>query len=193
MTIMKKSIILLICILMSSSVFAQGPQGMRGPETGLNREARMMAQDGEYIGPQGQQLDIKRFNNRVRLMAGNFSADCDCNLTQEQEQNRTRFYAGLSNGRHAEIKIMPNVASETALKRLRLKNCFDNCSIELKEVGQRNETRLAYELNTKKHANFLGIFGTRMQVQAQVDAETGEIIRINKPWWAFLASEEDEE
>jgi hypothetical protein len=28
-----------------------------------------------------------------------------------------------------------------------------------------------------------------MQVQAQVDAETGEIIQVNKPWWAFLAVE----
>jgi len=32
-----------------------------------------------------------------------------------------------------------------------------------------------------------------MNVEAQVDAETGEIIRVKKPWWAFLASEPAEE
>jgi hypothetical protein len=31
-----------------------------------------------------------------------------------------------------------------------------------------------------------------MQVRAQVDAENGEVIRTNKPWWAFLASEPEE-
>ena len=32
-----------------------------------------------------------------------------------------------------------------------------------------------------------------MHVQAQIDAETGELIRAKKAWWAFLASEDDEE
>jgi hypothetical protein len=31
-----------------------------------------------------------------------------------------------------------------------------------------------------------------MQVQAQVDAENGEVIQTHKPWWAFLASESEE-
>ena len=28
-----------------------------------------------------------------------------------------------------------------------------------------------------------------MDVEAQVDAESGEVIQTKKPWWAFLASE----
>jgi hypothetical protein len=31
-----------------------------------------------------------------------------------------------------------------------------------------------------------------MDVQAQVDAETGELLKVKKPWWAFLASEPQE-
>lgn len=31
-----------------------------------------------------------------------------------------------------------------------------------------------------------------MQVQAQVNAESGEIIIVNKPWWTFLAIEPEE-
>ena len=31
-----------------------------------------------------------------------------------------------------------------------------------------------------------------MRVNAEVDPETGEIISTNKPWWAFLANEQDD-
>jgi len=86
---------------------------------------------------------------------------------------------------------MPNTASETALQRLRLKNCNEEqgCNIELKEVGQGQQAKLAYEMKTQRQSKVFGLFGARMQVQAQVDAETGEIVRVKKPWWAFLASE----
>ncbi len=32
-----------------------------------------------------------------------------------------------------------------------------------------------------------------MQVQAQFNAESGEIIIVKKPWWAFLAIEPEED
>ena len=152
---------------------------------------RVMAKAGEHLNHEGKRMLLEKIHNRIQLRSGNFSADCDCNLTQEQDQNRTRFYTGLSNGRNAEIKIMPDTASETALARLRLKLC-ENCTIELKETGKGNESRLTYELKTQKRARFLGLFRTRMQVQAQVDAENGEVIQVKRPWWSFLASEEDE-
>ena len=89
---------------------------------------------------------------------------------------------------------MPNVASETALQRLRLRNCTGerNCSIELKQVGEGNQSRLAYELQTQRQSRVFGLFNAKMQVRAQIDAENGEIIRIGKPWWAFLATEPEE-
>jgi hypothetical protein len=109
-------------------------------------------------------------------------------------QNRTRARLNLSNGRNAEIKIMPNTASETALARLRLRNCNESnkCTIELKEVGKGNETRAAYEVQVQRHFRILGMFRTKANVRAQIDAENGEVIRTNKPWWAFLASEPSE-
>jgi hypothetical protein len=93
-----------------------------------------------------------------------------------------------------EVKIMPDTASERALERLRLNVCSEenNCSIELKEVGNGNQTKAAYEVKVEKQARVLGLFKTKMQVQAQVDAENGEVIQTKKPWWAFLASESEE-
>ena len=151
---------------------------------------------GDYIGEAGQQIRIQeQANNQLRVEVGGVGVDCDCNLTQELVQDRTKLYVELSNGRNAEVKVMPDAASETALERLRLKNCTpeNECSIELKEVGVGNLTRAAYEVQTQRSSRFLGIFRTKMNVQAQVDAETGEVIKVDKPWWAFLASEPAEE
>jgi len=154
------------------------------------------AQAGDYVGEGGQQIQIQeKTNNRIQLRVGNHSADCGLNLTQEKVQNKTKLYAKLSNGINAEIKVMPDTASETALNRLRLKVCTEenNCTIELKEVGKGEQVELAYEIKRERQAKIFGLFKARMQVQAQVNAETGEIIRVKKPWWAFLASEPEEE
>ena len=86
---------------------------------------------------------------------------------------------------------MPDVASETALEKLRLKNCVESegCLIELKEVGQGEDAKLSYELKTQRQSKIFGLFKARMKVEAQVDAQTGELIDSKKPWWAFLATE----
>ena len=185
---MKKEILLVLSMIFILGFgFVSGQQNIEINQTKV--------QSGEYVNEQGQQMQIQeQANNQIRLEVGGVSADCDCNMTQEKIQNKTKLYVGLSNGEHAEIKVMPDTASETALNRLRLKVCSEenNCSIELKEVGLGEETKLAYELKTKRNARIFGLFRVRMEVQAQVDAETGEIVRVRKPWWAFLASEPEE-
>jgi len=165
-------------------------------EYGLGQTIRNRVKAGIYTSETGEQIKVSEMaKNRIRLHVGNISADCDCNMTQERVKNKTKLKVKLSNGRNAEIKVMPNVASKKALERLRLKVCSEknNCSIELKEVGKRNETkRLAYEVQVERHMRILGLFRKKAQVRAEVDAETGEIIRVKKPWWAFLATEPEE-
>ncbi len=209
---MKKIISLLfVLVLMSSIALAQG-QGIHEPGTGIEnpelREAamgtgqglaagqRVRVQEGEFTNQQGQRMMLKRqANERIHFEAGGVSAECPIcgqNMTEERFQNRTRLYARLSNGRNAEIKVMPDTASETALQRLRLRNCDENCTIELKEVGAGNMTRAAYEVRAQRNSKVFGLFRARMNVQAQVDAETGEMLQVKKPWWAFLATEAEE-
>ena len=96
-----------------------------------------------------------------------------------------------SNGRNAEIKIMPDTASEKAIERLKLKVCSEenNCTIQLKEVGKDSKYFVAYEIDANNEVKILGMFKKKMKVQAQIDAETGEVILIKKPWWSFLAKE----
>lgn len=147
---------------------------------------------GNYVAENGEQLQVQeQANNRIKLKSGGISAQTSMEMTQEQLQDKTKLEVKLSNGKNAEIKVMPDTASERAIERLGMKVCSEenNCQIELKEVGQGEQVRAAYEVQAQKQARFLGLFKTKMQVQAQVDAETGEVIQSKKPWWAFLASE----
>jgi len=89
----------------------------------------------------------------------------------------------LSNGKNAEIKIMPQTASENAIARLGELNF----TIELKEVGRGDDAKVVYELSGNKEGKFLGIFKIMARVKAQIDAETGET-KVIKPWWSFLAT-----
>jgi len=190
----KVMLFLFVGMFLMSFVFAQGQVVEQELKTNLQAQQKLMS--GNYAGEDGKQMTVQRqSNNQMQLKVNGISADCGLDLTQKQVQNKTKLETKLSNGRNAEIKIMPDAASEKALERLRLKNCIEEegCNLELKEVGQGEEVKLAYELKTQRKAKIFGLFGTEMQVQAHVDAENGEIIQMKKPWWAFLASEPAEE
>ncbi|MBN1545006.1 hypothetical protein JW898_06115 [Candidatus Woesearchaeota archaeon] len=155
-------------------------------------QARQQLRAGDYTNENGEQLQVQQGEqNRMHLMVGGADAASSLEIVQEQVQERTRLHAKLSNGKDAEIKIMPDTASERARERLQLKVCSaeTGCSIELKEVGQGEQVRAAYEVQAQKQSKLLGLFGKKMQVRAQIDAENGEVIQAKKPWWAFLASE----
>ena len=176
------------------AVIAAG--GQNGTGVGDGTGVRAMVQDGTYMNQNGQQIQVQnKEGNRVQLKVGNREAGSNLEITSSQENGKTKMMAKLSNGRNAEIKVMPDAASETALQRLRLRNCNEsnNCSLELKQVGQGDQARLAYEVQVERHSRVLGLFSAKMQVNAQVDAESGETIGVGKPWWAFLATEPEEQ
>ncbi len=121
-------------------------------------------------------------------------AETETETIKNKIREKKKLKVALSNGRNAEIKVMPETASERALERLRIKVCSEenSCVIQLKEVGKANEARLAYEVQAERHAKILWIFRAKMLVKSEVDAETGAIISVKKPWWAFLAAEPEE-
>ncbi|KKL51476.1 hypothetical protein LCGC14_2295110, partial [marine sediment metagenome] len=93
----------------------------------------------------------------------------------------------MSNGKRAKIKIMPDQLVEIALERLKAQNF----TMELKEIRYKNEQKVIYNIEANKTGRFLGIFKMKLKLEGQIDPETGEFIRINKPWWAFLVAGEN--
>ena len=140
-------------------------------------------------------VKIKELNDTQKeLIAAKINARTGLNLTAADIGNGTKgqeLRAWLSNGRFADIKVMPDRASKVALTKLRAKCDVNNCSVELKEVSSREGKRAAYEVKTEKKSRVLFIFPAKMAVQAQVDSETGDLISSKKPWWVFLAKEDN--
>ena len=88
-----------------------------------------------------------------------------------------------------KIKILPEVASQRARERL-----GDlGFNITLKEVGvpiqgdKVSPTKFIYYAVAEKQGKLFGIFKVKASVSADIDAETGTVSNIKKPWWAFLA------
>lgn len=162
-------------------------------EEGKEVRLQIMEQNRE----QAREVRLERIQSRVQLKTGNYSVNCSSECEFNESEEGFRIIEKLSNGRNAEIKIMPDTASERALERLRLKVCNEdnNCTIQLKEVSNKGgeNASLVYELNRERKAKVFGFINSKMDVGAEVDAETGEVVKVRKPWWAFLASEPEED
>ena len=159
-------------------------------------QERARVKNGSYLTASGLRMQVQEItNNRFELGIGGTKVETSLEITSDSTSGEVVLSTELSNGRNVQMKIMPDVASEKALERLQLKNCVaeDGCSIELKEVGAGDGAKLVYQVKTQKASRIFGLFRARMNVEAQVDAETGEIIRTRKPWWAFLAREAEDD
>ena len=141
---------------------------------------------------------------RARLGNESFRRDLEVEIEDGIEveegiiENETKIRARLRNGNFVYIYILPEQALERARERFRLRqelmeNNDSNFSLELKERTSENVSRVFYEIEADKPGKFLGLFRTNFRMNAEVDVETGEVIRINRPWWAFLVAEESYE
>lgn len=147
-------------------------------------------QEGCAITVDGKDVTIKDLNDKQRqIITEEINAKTGLDLSAEDVEDKTVLRAQLSNGRWALVKYMPDKASEKALARLGTKCEETGCTLELKETGKGNSTKLVYSLGTEKNVKLLGIFKKKMLVSVEVDAESGEVSGVQKPRWAFLAIE----
>jgi hypothetical protein len=177
---MKKSLVLSLGLILFLSifVFAKAENSQNG---NLGIEASNYARGAS----ENASLFQERIQEREQLRE--FFGE---ELEKVMVQNQTREYT-MNNGQNKTIKVMPEVASERAIEALKLRNCNETqgCQIELKEVGQGNQTRLVYEMQSKRQGRFLGLFKTEIKVNSEIDVETGEVSERGKSWWAFLVRE----
>ncbi|MDO8634597.1 MAG: ice-binding family protein, partial [archaeon] len=113
----------------------------------------------------------------------------EAELPVEVKENTIRVTQ--SNGALVEVKVMPATASATAIASLRIKACAaeNNCTIKLKEVSVNGAARAAYAVSAEKEFRIFGLVSAKSMVSANIDAETGAVVSVIKPWWAFFAIE----
>lgn len=197
-----------VFLLAVSMVFAAGENAGANPEAGANGSdgpgssetgSENGAQEGYLVATQTQnqgeasKLQVQtssEFGSTIRSGEGGTEAKTEMKMSQGEDG---KTYAELSNGMKAEVKVMPESASEKALEVLGAKCEEMGCEIELKEVGKGEEIKAAYEVKAKKQVKVLGFIKAQMRTQAQVDAETGEVVKTRNSWWGFLAKKNLEE
>lgn len=103
----------------------------------------------------------------------------------ELYKNENGTLTGVFKGKNKTINITPDQVQERVRERLRQRTC--ECEeIELDDDG-------IYQVQAKKRARLFFLIPVREKVKAQIDSETGEMIRVRTSWWGFLARDIKEE
>lgn len=96
-----------------------------------------------------------------------------------------KLYAVLKNNETREIKALPDQVKERI--RERLERQLENENISLDDNG-------TYQYQADKKARLFAFIPVTVIVKAEIDPQTGEIIKISKnPWWFFLARDESQQ
>jgi hypothetical protein len=93
-----------------------------------------------------------------------------------------RVYGIFKNNETKVVRMLPNQVKE----KLREKTAkfLENENITLDENG-------TYQYEGKKKSKLFFFIPIKIGVKAEIDAETGEIIKMSKPnWWEFLTKDE---
>lgn len=181
---------------------------------GMEAQVRMLVQEkknGTLEVPQGQmvriiaknhvvsagnqslqleeQLKVKlRVKNKTHVVGFNSTGEDEIEFGENGTKVRTRenltienseMYAGKNN---SKVLVMPSVVPE----KVRMKTVN---SAVLHLVGDTP----VYDVNGTKGAKVLWIFDAEMEVQTRLNAQNGEIIRENRPWWSMLVTSEESE
>jgi len=109
----------------------------------------------------------------------NLAQECACIV------NQCVAVSSVSDTGKANVKIMPENAIMKAKERLGELEL--NTVLKQKRVGNGGMIRVYYEVAGEKEGKIFGLFSSKGLVRAEVDALSGEIISVRKPWWAFLA------
>lgn len=134
-----------------------------------------------------EKINETYFAEREIMIANKVKADSKINLTILRLDNESKIGAYLSNGVFFEVNYLPDQASAIALNKIGAN--FDNLEsyVELKEEKEKGKEKLIYEIRTEREVKFLGLFNKKLGVRTSVDAKTGEIIKVENPWWIALA------
>jgi len=168
----------------SETSTSNGNSGSTNSGSGVSKETSTQV----FLNNEGEEIEVtvrietKERNGETyqKIKVRGYEAISESEV--ESEGGKLKFK--LSNGNNQEIKVMPDSASETAIEKLESKK---NLSVRLKETGEGNNLSVVYEAKDNQTVKFLGLFKVRTQLTAVISAENGEILRLEKPWWHFLA------
>ena len=134
--------------------------------------------------------DEDGISKKIQIEGDDIAIDSDLEIDDLFEGNESELGAVLSDGNRTRIKILPERARIIARERLKNANISN---VTLEEIRDRNVPRVVYKIESNQNGRFIGIFKLKLKAETQIDPETGEVLDVNTPWWAFLVSVPKEE
>jgi hypothetical protein len=92
------------------------------------------------------------------------------------------LYGVFKNNKTKEIKVLPDQVQEKIREKMGLLNCSSCSEVSLDEDGN-------YIGEAEQQAKFLGFIKINKKVTFYINSETGEVTKVKKSWWSFLAKD----
>jgi hypothetical protein len=125
--------------------------------------------------PTKVEIYVDKENKTIRIEHENVSA-----ITREVIKVEEKSIKIETPKRMIEVNVLPSVATQVAVSALPQ----EIKATELKVMDE----RAIYEIEGIKAGRLLWIIPVKFSVQTYVDAQTENIVRMEKPWWSFLVS-----
>ncbi len=107
------------------------------------------------------------------------------NVTLYKDENNS--LVGVFDGVEKKIKVYPDQAMAKLKERIRARlSDLKDTGIELGDDGN-------YEIQTGKKARLFWIIPVTESVDAEINSQNGELVRLKNSWWGFLANDVEEE
>ncbi|MFA5050369.1 MAG: hypothetical protein WC501_05150 [Candidatus Micrarchaeia archaeon] len=160
--------------------------------------------NGSITIPQGLRIKIEahnhimNFGNETQIML-NETFQLNLNLNGKNKSFTLKFTPNGISITDEGITVQTNETLEIDNETLKIGGKFISVMpsdlpelVRTREISsvilQVTSKNPLYILNATKKAKVFWIFDTDMKTEVTIDANTGQIICENKPWWAFLAS-----
>ncbi|MEM5828993.1 MAG: DUF333 domain-containing protein [Candidatus Aenigmatarchaeota archaeon] len=82
--------------------------------------------------------------------------------------------------KNISINVIPSIATQVVMTKEPIDK-INNAELDIE-----NETIATYKIEGNRKAKLIGIIPVELKIRARVNAETGDIISVEKPWWSFL-------
>jgi len=100
-------------------------------------------------------------------------------------KSEDKIYGVFKNNETKRVRILSDQVKDKVNEKI--KKHLEKESIILEEDGN-------YKYEGEKKSKLFGFIPIKTKVKAEINAETGEWVKINEPrWWGFLAKEEGEQ
>ena len=123
---------------------------------------------------QDEKISLEKFSNGVNVINTSLNyIKTPLNIIMKS----SKLYVNLS-GEEIEMKISPEQAVENSL----ILGNIENVGIT------KHNKRAVYSVTGTEKAKLFFIFPVLSGIEAKVDIETGEILKVERSWWHFLTS-----